>query len=60
MTEDSEEERLKNDPFIKMQNRVHRRVKKDKVRRKIYRLLDYQQQLIDQFDELQNDMMQEA
>lgn len=45
-TEDSEEERRKNDPFLKMQDRVHRRVKKDKFRRKIYRLLAYQQELV--------------
>ena len=41
-TEDSlEEEGLKKDPFQKMQDRVNRRVKKDKFRRKIHRLLAY-------------------
>lgn len=40
-TEDSEEERRKNDPFTKMQKRVYTRVKKDKLRRKIHRLIKF-------------------
>ena len=40
-TEDSEEERQKNDPFLKMTKRVHKRVKEEKIRRKIYRLLAF-------------------
>ena len=42
-----------------MHDRVLRKVKKDKVRRKIHRLIRYQQELIDQFDQLQLEAFQE-